>query len=635
MKALELKNRQRIGERGHFPRPDCLRAPSYLLDGEWQLCPDKRGRGFFQGWHGRDFGMRVARGEGLSMPEAYRPSTVRVPFPLESEINQRVLTQRGLTPMAIGKTGRFWYFRKFRRPEGMLSGVLRFGAADYRASVWLNGVFLGRHEGGYTPFSFVVPRFEDENILTVLVEDSPSMSQVRGKQTFLKNPFMVWYPGCTGIWQSVWIEPVDRIYIHDVQYRRDEKNNVVFSITVHGLETAIRDVSGVLKLYASQSFGDSRGNIKTPVKEYTEFTMLDAMKTGRLEFTVPDKLFTKWSPEWPTMHPIELVLRHGKKDFDTVFMLFGSRQIEIEDGIIRLNRKKLYQRLVLNQGYFPRGQYSPESPDQFRADIELMKKSGFNGCRMHQKIEHPAFLYWADLLGFLVWEEMPSYYLPSAKNMGRLEAQLGEVVRRDMLHPSVITLVLYNESWGAYNIFLSSRARRGIINLFDRCKAAYPGYLIIDNSGFHHLKTDITDIHHYIPGLQEVEQFYSLIARGVREAPFWYNFIRMLGGNENVQTPFLRKYGETKSPVLISEMGGFGFSLYEHEDITLEQFLKKHIDLLVKFPSFQGFCYTQFTDTFQEGNGLFTLERSPKVANLRDYIEKPFITHKYDKTLSR
>jgi beta-galactosidase/beta-glucuronidase len=275
--------------------------------------------------------------------------------------------------------------------------------------VWLNGEFIGNHEGGYTPFRFLVGRFDEENVLAVLVEDSRSAGQVRGKQTFLSRPFMVWYTGCTGIWQPVWIEPVGRVFIDSLRMKRSGRS-VVLSVDVRGHETGMYNVSVSCSVYAPQVHGAGRDIAKNPARVLTEHTALDAMKKGRVEFTISEKTFTRWDVGWPAMHPVEVTLHHEKKVFDTVHALYGLRDLSIEGGAIRLNGKPLYQRLLLNQGYYPAGLYTPEGPEMFKTDIELMKRAGFNGCRMHQKIEHPAFLYWADLLGFLVWEEMPSYY---------------------------------------------------------------------------------------------------------------------------------------------------------------------------------------------------------------------------------
>ncbi|TAL37869.1 MAG: hypothetical protein EPN93_05210 [Spirochaetes bacterium] len=615
-----LKSALKSEGRDVFPRPEFIRSPSFILNGEWLLCPDRSGMGMLKQWFDREFAVRLFGGTAV---EGVTPVKVRVPFSLESEINQEALAPRGLTPAGIMKTGRFWYFRHFKRPQGLGTGLLKFGAVDYRASVWLNGELLGSHEGGYTPFSFPVERFQEDNILAVMVEDSLSMSQVRGKQTFLKKPFMVWYPGCTGIWQDVWIEPVGAVHIESFWCRRDGNRNVIFFAGIRGTGSAVHgSVRAICRVYQAQVYGKDRTPDKKARYEQLEISALDPMGAGHVEFEIPEKVFEKWSVEYPALHPVEIILTTGTSEYDRIYLLFGARSIEAAGGEIFLNKKKLYQTLLLNQGYYPRGHYTPVNRAEFRADVQLMKSAGFNGCRLHQKLEHPAFLYWADMLGFLVWEEMPSYYWPSRKNLRSLEMQLREAMQRDALHPSVITLVLYNESWGIYNIFGSRAARDEIVELYSRCREQYPGYLIIDNSGFHHMKTDVMDIHHYIPRMDETGRFYELLAKGVRVASLWPNFLKMLMGKENIQTPCLKGCADAESPLVISEFGGYGFGMYAHEELPLEEFLKKHLQLIAAHHEIKGLCYTQFTDTFQEKNGLFTIERKPKLPNLREVISR-------------
>ncbi len=625
LKKIVIKSPINIMGRDRFPRPDFIRSPSYLLDGEWHLCPDSKGTGMRKKWYTLDAARMILDGENAQLARENLPVKVMVPFPLESEINQKFLAPIGYDFKRISSTRKFWYFKRFKAPDKITAGIIRFGAIDYKATVWLNGILLGQHEGGYTPFSYVVNSFREDNILAILVEDSLSMNQIRGKQTFLKKPFIVWYKGCTGIWQSVWIESLNSFFIEQIITKRISEN-IIFHIDIKSVSDALaNDLTVEIQIYGPQVY-KKRGQSKIPIETVNEIINFDAFGKYSLEIILPDRLFDKWSPDWPAVHPIEIVIKKGKKLYDRTHLLFGHRNIEIDGGVIKLNNKKLYQKLLLNQGYYPAGHYTPESTEQFKEDIELMKKAGFNGCRMHQKIESPAFLYWADIYGFLIWEEMPSYYIASRKNLKNLEKQLDDVIQRDILHPSIITLVLFNESWGLswgiHNIFLSQKARNNVVALFDRIKEKYPGYLVIDNSGFHHIKTDIADIHHYIKSYQDIEEFYAILSKGVREAPLLVNYLKLLFGKENVQTPYLRGFGEQNSPLFISEFGGYGFSLYKHEDSSLGDFLRKHIDMITKSPAMQGFCYTQFTDTFDEKNGLFTFARVPKIDNIYSIIGK-------------
>ncbi len=610
---FKLQKNHLMEGREKFPRPDRIRNPSYSLCGQWMLCPDKKGTGIRKKWYMKDMAESIINREYRGLPVASSPFVVHVPYPLESEINQKILSPHGFDPRGIAGVKKFWYFLSFERPADVEKGLLHFGAVDYRATVWLNGTRLGAHEGGYTPFCFPVAGLQDSNVLVVMVEDSPSGSQVRGKQTFRKKPFMVWYTGITGIWQPVWIEKTGSHYISEVVFTRGPERTVTFNAEVATTgDTIVHDLSLELHLFASQVHG-KKGALKTPIKSFKEAVTFDPFNRGRGSTELPAKLFDNWSPGWPALHPVQAVLKRGNREVDRVYLYFGYRHVDTVNGTIQLNGKQLYQRLLLNQGYYPDGLYRPVNDDQYRDDISLMKNAGFNGCRMHQKIEDPRFLYWADIMGFLVWEEMPSYYYPSRKNMRRMEEQLHYVLRRDSMHPSIITTVLFNESWGIYSIFISGKSRKGVLELFNRVKQQYPGYLCIDNSGFHHLRTDIMDIHHYLPGFDDIEEFYRLLVKGVREAPLWVNFFNMLMGKENVQTPCLKGFGDVNPPLLISEMGGFGFEMYKSEYTDLETFFKKHLGILSKFPAIQGFCYTQFADTFQEKNGLFSEDRQCKL----------------------
>jgi len=617
---LRLKNPNSIDDRQHFPRPDLIRLPAYSLNGQWVVVPDKKNRGKMLQWYSLTNVQKIVH-QWYNIEE-FESYPVIVPFPLESDVNNEFHKQSGITPENVIKHKRYWYFCSFS-VEDIKSGLLHFGACDYNATVWLNGKLLGTHEGGYTPFSFFT-HFEDVNYLAVLVEDSLSPSQVRGKQTFLNKPFMVWYTNITGIWQDVWVEKVGSSFINSVTCYRTG-SSVRFVIGVQTRENIANDFRIELLIFASQVHG-KKSALKTPVKTYRDIVMFDVFKKGEVVFEVPVSLFTAWSPQYPALHPVKIVLKKGTKEADCIYTYFGRRDIEIKNGSILLNKKNLYQRLLLNQGYYPEGLYRPADNSMYRADIETMKGMGFNGCRVHQKIEDPKFLYWADLLGFLVWEEMPSYYLPLQKNMKKLYAQFQDVIKRDCMHPSIITLVLYNESWGLYSMFFSKSVRDRLVALFEAVKQEFPGYLLIDNSGFHHVKSDVADIHHYLKRFEDIEEFYRRLVAGVREAPLWANFFSMIMGKENIQTPYLKGYADTQAPLVISELGGFGFGMYESEAKTLEESFQKHCGILAKFPQIQGFCYTQFTDTFQETNGVCTFDRKPK-AKLLPIMQKALSKH--------
>lgn len=618
IQTLNIRKPGSIKGRDIFPRPDCIRSPSYILDGQWLLCPDMKRAGLSYKWYREDSAWSIVSGQySQGIPLGF-PVPVTVPFSLESEINQKVLAPLGFGPDQIIKTGSFWYFTEFSAPDTHSSCLLKFGAVDYTAHVWVNGLFQGSHNGGYTPFTFEVQNIKNKNILAVLVEDSMSLHQSRGTQPhFLKKSSVK--PGCTGIWQSVWIEPIDSIFIERVGFTRFENGLEIELDIVKRGEVFIPGVTVQMQVFASQVYS-KKGSIKTPIKKISEMANFDTFGRAAATLQIPEKYLDLWSPEWPALHPLELSLGKGKRDYDRLHLLYGHRHCDISDGNIRLNRRKIYQKLLVNPGIYPEGLYTPENSTTCRKDIEAMKNAGFNGCRIYQKIESPAFIHWADLLGFLLWTDMPSYFIPLKRNMKKLEKQLDDMMLRDALHPSIITLLLFNESRGIQDIFVSRAARSALINFRDRIKQKYPDYFIIDNSGFHHLKTDIADIHQFIHELNNTELFYSSLAHGVREAPFWINFLRKIFGRENVQTPFLKGYGNTSSPLFVSEFGGYDSS--DNDTTNLEEFFTKNIELIHQFPLLQGFCYRQFCDTPWSKNGLFTMERVPKVKSIARILQK-------------
>lgn len=615
---LNLKKPGSIIGRDIFPRPDLIRSPSYLLDGQWFLCPDKKRVGFSYKWYQEDIARAIIGGEYRQGIVTGFPVPVTVPFSLESAVNQKILAPPGYGPEQIIKTRSFWYFTEFLSPDNISACLLKFGAIDYRAHVWVNGSFLGSHDGGYTPFTFEVQNLKKTNILVVLVEDSMSLHQSRGTQPHFLGT-TAGKQSCTGIWQSVWFEPIDSIFIERIGFTRHENGLEINLDIVKRGDVFIPGISVELQVRASQVFS-KKGKLKTPVKRISDIVTFDTFGRTEISLLVPEKYLDLWSPEWPAMHALELSLEKDKRDYDRIHLLYGHRHCDIAEGNIRLNRRKIYQKLLLNSGTYPEGIYTPEKSTTFQTDIEAMKSAGFTGCRFYQKIESPAFMYWADLLGFLVWADMPSYFVPLKRNMKRLEKQLDEFMERDVLHPSIITLLLFNESRGIQDIFVSRAARNALIDFRGRVKDKYPGYFVIDNSGFHHLKTDIADIHQYIHSLDDTELFYASIARGVREAPFWNNFLRRIFGKENVQTPFLKGYADTSCPLIISEFGGCDASV--DNSTELEEFFTKNIELIHSFPIIQGFCYRQFCDTLESENGLFTLDRIPKIKSLARILRK-------------
>jgi beta-galactosidase/beta-glucuronidase len=560
------------GDLSRFPRPDRARRGFRLLDGDWALEYDGDDNGIILGWFQRpDFSRRV-----------------RVPFCLESEAS-------GIADPNPPRV--VWYAREFELDEGVKGEkkILHFGAVDYRATVWLNGERLGEHAGGYTPFSFEVgDKLGKQNLLVVRVQDARNPSQPRGKQTLLKSAFFIFYPGVTGIWQPVWLEGAGRVYLEDYRVIPDIRNAKV--TLACGLAGDSEPVT-----VAAEIVSPSGRKLRREVS----FANTSPGSQVSLEFD-PDDV-ELWSPEDPRLYGLRIEINCAESR-DEVEGYFGLRTIEASEGKVLLNGRPLYQKLLLCQGYYP---------DGYREDVELVKAMGFNGVRVHQKIEDPRLLYWCDVLGCLVWEEMPSAYrfTPEARNA--LESQWGEAMERDLNHPCIIAWVPFNESWGVgvfpIPVNLRRRTREYVKRVFSMTKEKDQERLVIDNSGYDHTSlTDVVDIHQYLEDVAKCRELYEEL-KGLDNVKF--SLLRVIRGamaGKFTQNPFTRGETYRGQPVLVSEYGGFGF-YKTSEDKSLFDNFREYTELIQEQEHICGYCYTQFYDTYQEKNGLLDFERKAKV----------------------
>lgn len=498
----------------------------------------------------------------------------------------------------------FWYALTFAPEIHFEEGkvLLCFGAVDYRADVWHNGKYLGFHEGGYTPFRFEIRNLRrDENLIVVRVEDFRDPRLPRGKQTLLNRPFLVFYPTVSGIWQPVWLERAGAAYL---------KNLKVFP------ELAAQRVRLRALLAGEEGEHPVTIRVESPGGETIEEKiraskgMADAVIEAEIALPSPEP----WSPETPNLYGLEINIGCKNGD-DCVRSYFGFREIKAEGSDVLLNGQPLYQKLVLCQGYFEKGHYTPIDPLQYRRDVELARELGFNGIRMHQKIEDPRFLFWCDFLGCLVWEEMPSAYLFSRKMRRSLDAQWLEVIDRDFNHPSIIVRVPLNESWGVGTLMvpvnLSRRTRRYVTRLCRMTKEADPMRLVVDNSGYEHTScTDILDVHHYLSSIEKCERLYAELEN---LSSFKYSFKRLIKAanpavsNQNMLLPGEKYMGQ---PIIISEYGGFGY--YKAGSGSALEDFEEYTMLIKSKPHVKGYCYTQFYDTYQEKNGILEMSRRPK-----------------------
>lgn len=565
------------------PRPDLMRENWQSLNGEWGFAFDPDDRGIEQGWFERD-----------SLPEK-----ITVPYPVESHLS-------GLAEKHPPNV--CWYMRKFNlKPaldwhgrDGKL--LLHFGAVDYEAEVWLNGIKLGGHTGGYTPFSFDITELARpaSNVLVVRVFDSLDRMQVRGKQSPSGEPHGIMYTPVTGIWQTVWIERTGDPYV--ISYRftpAADLSGGEFKIKVNAFPAGTRPW---LKITGPNGEAESPTNIKWD-------GLVARWKSPVIE---------PWYPDLPALYSVEIGLMDAKERvMDKVSTYVGVRTIGVSDGKIVLNGKPFYQKLLLDQGYFPGGIYTPADDHAMKADVEMYKKMGFNGLRKHQKVEDPRFLYWCDKLGLVVWEEMPSLGFGAPrrvpeKAMQSFSREWAEVIDRDYNHPSIITWTVYNETWGIYEMLWRKGSRDWARGMTEQTRDDDPSRLVCDNSGGWHFDTDVWDFHHYLPTAEASRRLYDKydFQPGDHLGLTWYYFNGLFG--TPVLPIFFRGVDYQGQPIVLSEYGGFGFYPTAGEKGLLE--LYRDYTLAVNdYPYIQGYCYTQPYDVEQEQNGLMTFEREPKV----------------------
>ncbi len=499
-----------------------------------------------------------------------------------------------------------WYAKSFTVPEdwGGRSVLLHFGAVDYEATVWINGVQSGSHRGGYVPFTLDVTRLlkEGENRVVLRVVDSQDPGQPRGKQASSGLPHGIDYWCTTGIWQSVWLEPVSPSYVGDVLVSGDIQTGT---------------------LYVTPVIYGSRADIDTEISvlEGEQVLLRQVVSTT---FMAPVALKLEepklWRPEAPHLYGLEIKLIRNGQVIDTVRSYAGLRSIETREGSILLNDQPIYLKMVLDQGYWPNSGLTAPTDEAFRLDIELVKKLGFNAVRKHQKVEDPRWLYWCDVLGLLVWGEMANARAWSFETQERLESEWARVVERDLSHPCIIAWVPVNESMGFPHLGAGdAREHAGIERLVHLTRRLDPSRPVIDNDGWEQTDTsDILAIHDYSHSGTELKSRYLGYLSGDRFPE------RIWSGSRITLLPGVEQAGR---PIMLTEIGGFLmlpqsegeldhlYKVYSSTGTTSE-LLDKYRELMMaigSLPFLSGFCYTQFTDVEQEQNGLLTFDRQPKL----------------------
>ena len=636
-----------------YPRPQFVRKSWENLNGEWDFRFDDGNAGERERWYEDFHGER----------------SITVPFTYETKASG-IADERRHDVVWYGRALTV-------EPGALCGGkrlLLHFEGSDFLTKLWVNGQFAGSHAGGYERFSFDITELvrEGENRLTVRVEDSFDARQPRGKQRWIDENFGCWYVQTTGIWKTVWTEIVPALRLDRVKMTPDlqkgaleveaaviwpQGEGVRASLAGEGSMAAQRNVSeqagGADAPQASGQAGqaaeskgvqaadgaaDSTGAPQVSGQGAdASLPMLEAVVSYKGKFVTKAAALVRrnpvhfsidmnvigeladfggyrtWSPQSPDLYDIAFTLRQNGEAADTVGSYFGMREIRIEGQNILLNGIPLYQRLILDQGYWEDSHLTPPSEEALLEDIDKIHALGYNGLRKHQKIEDERFLYWCDVKGMLVWSEAAAAYDFSDGAIAQFTREWMEIVAQNYNHPSIITWTPFNESWGIQRVKTDRRQQHFTESIYHLTKSVDPMRPVIVNDGWEHTVSDIITLHDYEADGERFMERY--IAYGDE----------ILAGelaHSTNQFALANGFSYRGQPVIISEFGGIAFAdktegwgygeKVEGEDAFIKRF--DSITTAIKeVPYICGYCYTQVTDVQQEINGLMDMRRRFKV----------------------
>jgi len=560
--------------RPEHPRPDFERKAWQNLNGKWQFAVDTARSGREKGWHtGVDF-----------------PLEINVPFCPESKLSGVAQTDflEGV-----------WYRRKFH-VEQPLRGqrlLLHFGAVDYDSRVWVNGKEVTRHRGGYTPFHADITDSVDisgENELVVYASDEERTHvQPMGKQSTHLGSYECMYTRTTGIWQTVWLEAVPEARISGLTVWPDAPNGRA-SVVVDVLKPHTGLGVEVTALVAGKAVATGK--------------LAQAGPVNTLVLEVPDPVL--WQVGKPFLYDLQVRLVEGGKTIDEVSSYFGLREVRIEGDRILINGKSVFQRLILDQGFWPDGIYTAPSDDELKADIERSIACGFNGARLHQKVFEPRTIYWADKLGYLLWGEFPDWgcdvrhHAQARENFIR---EWADVLMRDRSHPAIVAWTPLNEAHSTGSRYEPTF----FVEIYNLTKKLDPSRPICDTSGYTHVKTDIWDLHDYDQNPESFAARYEQFGKDPKTETLARN-------DADHEPPY------EGQPMIVSEYGGtwwnpaqagdaaWGYGQRPEDEKEFMHRFKGLADAQLDNPHMAGLCYTQLTDVEQEVNGLYTYDRKAK-----------------------
>ena len=558
-----------------YPRPQFMREQWDNLNGKWLFAFDDEDIGEKENWC------------------AFFPKgkTIEVPYSYETKMSG--IGDERVHPVV-------WYQRKvhLKKQKGRL--LLNFEGADYRTKVFFNGHCVGTHTGAYAAFSFDITNYavDGENLLTVRCEDSLSCLQPRGKQRWRKENFGCWYVQTTGIYKTIWMEWVPETYLESIKMTPDIDNGTLVCHAKMRLASPATLRCEVLlkeQLVVSQAMNATAEDLK--------FTLHLVDQRDPWELAL-------WTPENPQLYDVRFSLTAADSE-DTVSSYAGMRQISIEGDRVLLNHRPIYQRLILDQGYWADSHLTPPDDKAYEKDLDAILAAGYNGLRKHQKTEDRRFLALCDQKGILVWSEMAAQYAFSDEGIQAFTEEWMAIVRQNYNHPCVITWTPFNESWGVEQLRSDVRQQQFTVGIYHLTKAYDPMRPVICNDGWEHTVSDIITLHDYVAEGEKFKERYADMSSILDN--------RKIFNGSNYA--FAKGYAYRGQPLILSEYGGIAFKTeagwgYGEQVRDEKAFLKRFESItsaIKENPAFCGFCYTQVSDVQQEVNGLYDEHRKPKV----------------------
>jgi len=581
-----------------YPRPQFVRSRWDNLNGTWDFCFDDKEEGELQKWY-------------IDFP---KQTEIAVPFTCETEASG--IGDEKVHPVV-------WYHKTVKVDENCYNQkvMLNIEGSDYETKVWVNGIYIGCHQGGYSRISMNITNalFAQTADIVICVSDSLDRAQMRGKQRYYPENFQCWYIQTTGIHKTVWLEYLPESYIRTIKMTPDlerKELNIEWDIFqntgMNNLELEI-DITykGIKVNHIVTWITDREGGIGLNV----------------FEPHISSSGLMVWAPDNPSLYDICFRLLHQGRVIDEVKSYFGMRKISIDGQYILLNGEPLYQKLLLDQGYWKKSHLTPPDEDALIKDIDIALAMGFNGVRKHQKVEDERFLYWCDVKGLLVWAEAPSTYVFNDRMTAHFMEDWVKLVHQQYNHPCIITWTPLNESWGIPSIKTDIKQQAFTQAVYYATKAVDTMRPVIVNDGWEHTISDIITIHDYQESGKEFYEKYT------------QRKDRILGNEEahnGFRYTFARGFTYKGQPVIISEYGGIAFHSDQNDEWgygrmvnSQEMFLKRFDEItsaIKQIPYITGYCYTQLSDVQQEINGLLTEDRQPKLDSnrIKEINEKKF-----------